>query len=75
MKAGDLMYNSLEHRYSFAASGLKMKDKIYCSRQEANEEMYRIIKKYNLRVLKVYEDNHDKTYVCDNGVVFYIHRA
>ena len=52
-----------------------MKDKIYCSRQEANEEMYKIIKKYNLRVLKVYEDNHDKTYVCDNDVVFYIHRA
>ena len=37
--------------------------------------MYKIMAKYHLTLQKVFDDNHDKTYVCDNGVRFYIQRA
>ena len=64
-----------EHSYSFAATGLKKNvDKIFCSRQGATEYMYKVCQKYGLHIDKVWDDKHDKTYICD-GVTFYIQRA
>lgn len=63
------------HSYSLAVTGLKMKNKVFSTREEANQMMYKIMAKYHLTLQKVFDDNHDKTYVCDNGVRFYIQRA
>lgn len=62
------------HRYSFAATGLRMKSKEFDSRDEAKEQMYKVLSKNHLTILKIYDDKHDKTYVCNNGVKFYINR-
>lgn len=69
-------YNTNEHNYSFAVVGLgKHLDAIFGSREAATEHMYSVCRKYGLHINKVYDDNHDKTYICDNGVTFYIQRA
>lgn len=71
----DLMFGIASgHTYSFAATGLGVGDMVFSSRQEANRHMYDLCDKFGLRVSKVYDDKHDKTYVCDNGVCFYIQR-
>ena len=63
------------HRYTLASTGLERNiDKIYCSRNEATSKMYSLCNKYGLRVVEVYDDKHEKTYICNNGVRFYIHR-
>jgi len=71
------MFNNYnEHTYSFAVIGLSKKlDKLFSSRQAANEYMYSICQKYGIQIKTVWEDNHDKTYICDNGITFYIQRA
>lgn len=63
------------HMYSFAATGLKMRTKYYVSRELAKDEMYKVMAKHGLAIRKVYDDNHYKTYVCNDGVRFYINRA
>ena len=63
------------HSYSLAATGLKVKSKIFSTREEANQMMYKIMAKHHLTLQKVFDDHHDKTYVCDNGVRFYIQRT
>lgn len=64
------------HVYSFASVGFKKNyDKVFCSRQAANEYMYKICEKKGLRIKKVWDDKHDKTYICDNGITFYIQRV
>ena len=63
------------HNYSLEVTGLKVKSKVFSTREEANQMMYKIMAKYHLTLQKVFDDNHDKTYVCDNGVRFYIQRA
>ena len=68
-------YWTNSHSYSLAVTGLKMKNKVFSTREEANQMMYKIMAKYHLTLQKVFDDNHDKTYVCDNGVRFYIQRA
>jgi hypothetical protein len=37
--------------------------------------MYKLCNKYNLNIEEVWNDNHDKTYLCNKGVTFYIQRA
>lgn len=64
-----------QHRYSFASTGLGVKDKEFSTRQAAEEYMYSICDKRGLSIEKVYDDKHDKTYICANGVRFYIQRA
>lgn len=64
------------HAYSFATVGLKKHyDKMFSSRQAANEYMYDLCSKFGLHIVKIWDDHHDKTYICDNGVTFYIQRA
>lgn len=67
--------NTIKHNYSFACSGMKVASKEFSTRDSATKYMYKICSKYNLVVRKVYRDNHDITYVCDNGIKFYIQRV
>lgn len=62
------------HRYSLAATGIRFKDKEFCSRRNAEREMYKFIDHQGLRIVEVWDDHHYKTYLCDNGVRFYINR-
>lgn len=64
-----------EHVYSFAATGMKLKSKYFVSRELAKQEMYKVMAKNHLAIRKVYDDKHFKTYICNNGVRFYINRA
>ncbi len=66
------MYNF--HLYTLASTGFKMRSKVFSSRQEAREEMYRIIDKNGMHVVEKYDDNHFKTYICNNAARFYINR-
>ena len=68
------MLNINEHLYTLASTGYKMRSKTFLSRQEARNEMYRIMDKKGMHVIKKYDDNHFKTYICDNNVTFYINR-
>ena len=63
-----------KHRYSFAATGIKIPSKEFENREEAKDNLYREVSKHKLHIIKIYDDKHDKTYVCDNGVKFYINR-
>lgn len=71
------MFGYLEdHVYSLASTGLMPNvSETFSSRQAANERMYSICSRRGLRISEVYDDNHDKTYICDNGVRFYVQRA
>ena len=64
------------YRYTFVLinSG-KTVSKIFTSRQAANNEMYDLIGKRNLHLKKVYDDKHDKTYICREGAEFHINRV
>ena len=64
-----------EHIYSLAATGIKFRDKEFYSRQAAEREMYDFMKKHGLRVEKIYDDKHYKTYICQNNIRFYINRV
>ena len=63
-----------KHLYSLAATGIKFKDKEYTSRKSAEHDMYAFMNKHGLRIEKVYDDNHFKTYICQNNIRFYINR-
>lgn len=63
------------HSYSLVAINTPRKvDKVYGSRQLAKDEMYHICDRYGLRIVKVYDDKHDKSYFTDGGVEFHINR-
>lgn len=70
-----LILSNNSHRYSFAASGIKVREKEFLTREAANKQMYKVMKKYGLRILNTYDDKHDKTYICDNNIRFYIQRV
>ncbi len=63
------------HTYSLAATGMKIKPMTFGTRDQANKEMYKICSKNGLHIEEVWDDHHDKTYICNNGVRFYIQRA
>ena len=68
--------NTNEHTYSLAVIGLsKNYDRLFSSRQAANDYMYSICQKKGIQIKTVWDDHHDKTYICDNGITYYIQRA
>lgn len=70
------LFNSMSgHYYTFAATGIRVREKTFVRRDLANAYMYKIMNKYGLTLETVWDDNHDKTYICNNGVRFYIHRV
>ncbi len=64
-----------KHYYTLACTGLKVKDKEFTSREQAKEYMYRITDKLGLKLRDKWKDNHDVTYVYENGIKFYIQRV
>lgn len=68
--------NGTRHYYTLGATGdIKVKEGMFTSRQAAEEKMYKIIGKHHLCVRKIYDDKHYKTYLCNNGINFYINRV
>ena len=63
------------HLYTLGSTGYKVKNELYTSREDAKREMYRIIDKRHLHVVKKYDDVHSKTYICEGGIEFYINRV
>ena len=66
-----------KHFYSLTCVGAGMKGnfgKMYASRELAEKNMYKLFKKFDIQLVKEYEDNHDKTYICTRNVSFYIQR-
>ena len=69
-------YSYGEHLYTLGATGLELRGDCYFpSRQAANAKMYSIMKKKGLYVNKVYDDHHFKTYICNDGITFYVNRV
>lgn len=62
------------HRYTLAASGMRFRSLDFGSRTAAENAMHEVLGKRGLSVREVYDDKHDKTYVCGNGIRFYITR-
>lgn len=62
------------HTYSLTASGIKFHDRVYGNRDAAKRDMYEYMSRKGLALQDVYDDNHYKTYICTNGVRFYINR-
>lgn len=70
----DLFDMNPQHRYSFASIGLGEKDETFTTRPAAERHMYDLCDKHKLSIREVYDDKHDKTYICNKGVSFYIQR-
>ena len=63
------------HLYTLVLLGAKKKvSKLFKSRYAANNVMYKLMGKLGLSIEKVYDDKHDKTYICNNGAEFHINR-
>lgn len=68
-------WTGTQHSYSLVLLGAgKVVSKTFNSRHAANQAMYRLMGKHNLTLKKVYDDNHDKTYICNEGAEFHINR-
>ena len=52
-----------------------MKDRQFSSRQAAKNYMYDYIDRKGFQVREKWHDGHYVTYVCDNGVKFFINRV
>ena len=63
------------HEYSVCATGIKAKSKVFGTRYAANQYMYKLIDKNNLHINEVWDDKHDKTYLCENNIKFYVQRV
>lgn len=70
-----MLYNTSNHLYTLAATGIKLRAREFNHRRDAENAMYKVIGKKNLRIIERYDDKHFKTYVCENGIKFYINRV
>ena len=69
------LVNNTYYSLSVVGAGKKHDtDCIYNSRQQAEKVMYKMVNKLGTKIVTIYEDHHDKTYICDNNVSFYIQR-
>jgi hypothetical protein len=69
-------YSNASHQYELVSTGLKHDcDKIFFSRENANQHMYKLCGKNGTRITKIYDDKHVKTYICENGVRFFVSRV
>lgn len=69
------MFDYFNHTYTFNATGIRMRERKFASREAANRAMYKFMAKHHLSLIEVYDDKHYKTYICNNDVRFYIHRS
>ena len=71
-----MLFDLFTRGYTVAVIGLSSKhNRVFSTRNAANDYMYKLCQKYGLKINEVWDDKHDKTYRCNNGVTFYIHRA
>lgn len=64
-----------KHTYSLSGVGTPKKvDRVFSSRENAMKEMYRLCNRYGMYIVKVYDDNHDKSYFTNTGAEFHINR-
>lgn len=70
-----IILNENQHCYSLATSdGIHDFHRDYATREQAQKAMYKLCSKYGVRIVKVYDDKHDKTYICNTGERFHINR-
>lgn len=63
-----------EHTYTLAATGTKFHSQRFSSRQAAQNYMYDYCNKHHIVIDHIYDDKHYKTYICRDGIRFYINR-
>lgn len=65
------------HSYTLSAIGTKRKlSRVFKSREQANAYMYDYCGRKGYRITRVWDDKHNKTYICDgDNVRFFICRA
>ena len=63
------------HLYTVAAIGIKARSRTYNTRRDANEYMYRLVRKHNLTLKEVWDDKHYKTYNFSNGIKIFVNRV
>lgn len=64
-----------KHSYSVVLSdSARHYDRTFISRNEATEAMQKQCHKMGVSVVKVWDDNHEKTYICNDGSQFHINR-
>ena len=67
------LYNG--HQYTMVLIGAgKVVSKTFSTREAANQAMYKLMGKHGLSLEEVYNDRHDKTYICNKGAEFHINR-
>lgn len=70
---------SVAHQYTFVMNfrigGKIIKCKVFPNRAEAEIKMHKMMRKHKLTLIKVWDDKHDKTYICNKGVEFHINRT
>lgn len=70
------MFDIYSSNYTLAVIGLSSRyNKAFATREAANQHMYKLCFKHGLQITEVWNDHHDKTYHCTNGVTFYIQKA
>ena len=63
------------HYYTLVLLGAKKNvSRLFKFRDAAITVMYELMGKLGLSIEKVYDDKHDKTYICNNGAEFHINR-
>lgn len=67
-------WNIYAHTYTLVATGLRFKDRTFQTREDANQCMFKTIKRKGLHIVEVYNDKHYMTYCCDKGIRFYVQR-
>lgn len=68
--------SSTSHTYILSVSGLKVKDRYFKTRREAEIAMHNICKKFGIKNVECTEqDKHERKYSNHNGVRFYINRV
>lgn len=60
--------------YTLGASGIKFSEKVFNTRSDAKEYMFKYMDKKGINVITQYKDNHYRTYKCNDGINFYINR-
>lgn len=62
------------HHYSVFATGIKCRARMFDTRVEAEEYMWKVCNKYGVHVECSECDKHERKYSNHNGVRFYINR-
>lgn len=63
------------HLYSVTAYGVKFRNATFGSRNEAKIYLGEYLDRKDIQVKEKWRDGHCTTYVCDNGIKFFISRA